>query len=93
MAVGEVVYESGATLSHVYFPTNAIDSLLYVMENGASAHPSQEQLIHPASSKLGLSRHQRLRARVDVLNGEPVFAQYRLARCRRAEPVRANHIT
>jgi len=32
-----VVYESGATLTHVYFPTTAIVSLLYVMENGASA--------------------------------------------------------
>jgi CRP-like cAMP-binding protein len=37
MPLGEVVYESGATLSHVYFPTNAIISLLYVMANGASA--------------------------------------------------------
>jgi CRP-like cAMP-binding protein len=35
--LGEVVYESGATLSHVYFPTTAIVSLLYVLENGASA--------------------------------------------------------
>jgi CRP-like cAMP-binding protein len=32
-----VLYESGGTLSHVYFPTDAIISLLYVMENGASA--------------------------------------------------------
>jgi len=32
-----VLYESGRTLSHVYFPTTAIVSLLYVMENGASA--------------------------------------------------------
>jgi CRP-like cAMP-binding protein len=32
-----VLYESGSTLSHVYFPTSAIVSLLYVMENGASA--------------------------------------------------------
>jgi len=32
-----VLYESGATLSHVYFPTTAIVSLLYVMENGESA--------------------------------------------------------
>jgi CRP-like cAMP-binding protein len=37
MALGEVLYESGATLSHVYFPTTAIVSLLYVMQNGASA--------------------------------------------------------
>jgi CRP-like cAMP-binding protein len=37
MPLGQVLYESGRTLSHVYFPTNAIVSLLYVMENGASA--------------------------------------------------------
>jgi CRP-like cAMP-binding protein len=37
LPLGEVLYESGATLSHVYFPTTAIVSLLYVMENGASA--------------------------------------------------------
>ena len=37
MPLGHVLYESGRTLSHVYFPTTAIVSLLYVMENGASA--------------------------------------------------------
>ena len=37
MPLGEVLYESGGTLTHVYFPTTAIVSLLYVMENGASA--------------------------------------------------------
>jgi CRP-like cAMP-binding protein len=37
MPLGGVLYESGSTLSHVYFPTTAIVSLLYVMENGASA--------------------------------------------------------
>jgi CRP-like cAMP-binding protein len=37
MPLGRVLYESGGTLSHVYFPTTAIVSLLYVMENGASA--------------------------------------------------------
>ena len=37
MPLGQVVYESGNTLSHVYFPTTAIVSLLYVMENGSSA--------------------------------------------------------
>jgi CRP-like cAMP-binding protein len=34
---GQVVYESGDRLDHVYFPTTAIVSLLYVMEDGASA--------------------------------------------------------
>lgn len=37
LKLGEVIYESGADVSHVYFPTTAIVSLLYVMENGASA--------------------------------------------------------
>jgi CRP-like cAMP-binding protein len=37
LPLGRVLYESGSTQSHVYFPTTAIVSLLYVMENGASA--------------------------------------------------------
>ena len=37
MPLGEVLYESGSTLHHVYFPATSIVSLLYVMENGASA--------------------------------------------------------
>jgi CRP-like cAMP-binding protein len=37
MPLGHVLYESGATLTHVYFPTTAIVSLLYVLESGASA--------------------------------------------------------
>jgi CRP-like cAMP-binding protein len=37
MPLGQVLYESGATLTHIYFPTTSIVSLLYVMENGASA--------------------------------------------------------
>lgn len=37
MPLGHVLYEPGATLSHVYFPTTAIVSLLYVTESGASA--------------------------------------------------------
>jgi CRP-like cAMP-binding protein len=37
MPLGQVLYESGATLAHVVFPATAIVSLLYVMENGASA--------------------------------------------------------
>lgn len=37
MPLGQVLYESGTALSHVYFPTTSIVSLLYVMENGASA--------------------------------------------------------
>jgi CRP-like cAMP-binding protein len=37
MALGRVLYESGMRLNHVYFPTTSIVSLLYVMNDGASA--------------------------------------------------------
>ncbi|MBB6245656.1 Crp/Fnr family transcriptional regulator [Rhodanobacter sp. A1T4] len=37
LPLGKVLYESGSNLSHVYFPTSSIISLLYVMEDGASA--------------------------------------------------------
>jgi CRP-like cAMP-binding protein len=37
LPLGEVLYESGDTVEHVYFPIDAIVSLLYVMESGASA--------------------------------------------------------
>ncbi|MEJ7616077.1 MAG: Crp/Fnr family transcriptional regulator [Pyrinomonadaceae bacterium] len=36
-ALGEVVYESGAKMASIYFPTTAIISLLYLMDNGSSA--------------------------------------------------------
>ena len=37
MTLGDVLYESGDKLRYVYFPTTSIISLLYVMEDGASA--------------------------------------------------------
>jgi CRP-like cAMP-binding protein len=37
LPLGKALYESGDRLNHVYFPTTAIVSLLYVLENGASA--------------------------------------------------------
>lgn len=37
LKLGEVLYESGDQMTHVYFPTTAIISLLYIMENGATA--------------------------------------------------------
>lgn len=40
LPLGKVLYESGDTMRNVYFPTNSIISLLYVMENGASAEIS-----------------------------------------------------
>lgn len=38
--LGHVLYESGDRLHHVYFPTDSIVSLLYMMEDGASAEIS-----------------------------------------------------
>jgi CRP-like cAMP-binding protein len=40
MPLGEVLYESGDVLRHVYFPTDSIISLLYVLADGASAEIS-----------------------------------------------------
>ena len=40
MPLGNVLYESGDTMRHVYFPVDCIISLLYVMEDGASAEIS-----------------------------------------------------
>src|SRR5450631_2426542 len=37
MKLGDVLYEPGVRLRHVYFPTTSIVSLLYVMADGASA--------------------------------------------------------
>lgn len=37
LPLGKVLHESGVGLSHVYFPTTAIVSLLYVLADGASA--------------------------------------------------------
>jgi len=35
--LGDVLYESGDKMDYAYFPTTAIISMLYVMENGATA--------------------------------------------------------
>jgi CRP-like cAMP-binding protein len=40
LSLGRVLYESGDAMKNVYFPTDSIVSLLYVMENGASAEIS-----------------------------------------------------
>lgn len=37
LRLGDVLYESGATLDHVYFPTSAIVSLLFALRDGSSA--------------------------------------------------------
>ncbi|CAM3823233.1 Crp/Fnr family transcriptional regulator [Polynucleobacter arcticus] len=37
LPLGKVLYEPGTKMSHVYFPSTAIVSLLYALENGSSA--------------------------------------------------------
>jgi CRP-like cAMP-binding protein len=37
LVLGKVIYESDEKMDYVYFPTTAIISLLYIMENGSSA--------------------------------------------------------
>src|SRR5271170_2422074 len=37
LPLGKVLYESGDTLRHIYFPTDSIVSLLYVLKDGGSA--------------------------------------------------------
>lgn len=37
LKLGQVLHESGDSMKYVYFPTTAIVSLLYIMENGATA--------------------------------------------------------
>ena len=37
LSLGQVLYESGEKMDYVYFPTTAIISLLYIMENGSTA--------------------------------------------------------
>ena len=36
-ALGDVVYDTGARLAHIYFPTTCVVSLIYTMEDGATA--------------------------------------------------------
>jgi CRP-like cAMP-binding protein len=37
LKLGQVLYESGQTMTHAYFPTDCVVSILYVMKNGESA--------------------------------------------------------
>jgi CRP-like cAMP-binding protein len=37
LSLGDVIYESNGRLTHAYFPTTSIVSLVYIMENGATA--------------------------------------------------------
>ena len=38
LRVGDALYEPGSQIHHVYFPTTAIVSLLYVTSNGSSSN-------------------------------------------------------
>jgi len=38
LRVGDALYEAGSQINHVYFPTTAIVSLLYVTSNGSSSN-------------------------------------------------------
>ena len=40
MPLGQVLYESGSLMKYAYFPTTAIISMHYVLENGASTEIS-----------------------------------------------------
>jgi len=78
LELGKVLYESGDTMRHVYFPTDSIVSLLYVMESGASAEISvvgNEGLIGIALF-MGGGKHAKSRdsaeCRVGVSAARPV---------------------
>jgi CRP-like cAMP-binding protein len=58
-ALGEVIYESGGQQSYIYFPTTAIISLLYLMENGSSA-------------EMGVAGHEGLVGIALFMGGETV---------------------
>jgi CRP-like cAMP-binding protein len=36
-ALGDLVYDTGARMAHIYFPTTCVVSLIYTMEDGATA--------------------------------------------------------
>lgn len=62
LPLGKVLYEPGDTMHHVYFPTNSIVSLLYVLESGASAEISvvgNEGVVGIALFMGGESTHSR----------------------------------
>jgi CRP-like cAMP-binding protein len=37
LALGDVVYDTGGHMAHIYFPTTAVVSLIYTMKDGATA--------------------------------------------------------
>jgi hypothetical protein len=61
MNLGDVLYESGAQLRHVYFPTTSIISLLYVMADGASAEIGRAPKISVRQGDDGLELQSAVR--------------------------------
>ncbi|WP_373510173.1 Crp/Fnr family transcriptional regulator [Thiocapsa sp.] len=52
LVLGQTLHESGGTLNHVFFPTTAVVSLLYVMEDGASAQTAVCNRHHTVDQQL-----------------------------------------
>ena len=56
LKLGQVLYESGETMSYAYFPTDCVISLLYVMKHGESADPAMTSITTVESSRAASSR-------------------------------------
>ena len=97
MPLGEALYESGIQMHYVYFPTTAIVSLLYVMEDGASAEIAvvgNEGIVGVALFMGGETTHQpgRRAKRRPRLSAEGAAVQGRvLSRRPDAPPIAALH--
>jgi hypothetical protein len=50
LALGDVIYEPGGCLDHIYFPASSVVSLLYTMEDGVTAEMAARRL---AGARLG----------------------------------------
>ena len=56
LKLGQVLYESGETMSYAYFPTDCVISLLYVTKHGESADPAMTSITTVESSRAASSR-------------------------------------
>ena len=68
MLLGDTLYEPGGQLSHVYFPTTSIISLLYIMESGVSAEIAgvgNRQEHAYSSEKTSIEAHDKDLASID----------------------------
>ena len=61
MPLGKVLYESGSTLSHVYFPTSSIVSLPYVVQSAGSGFRLNASLMLEEFNRAGPVLHLLLR--------------------------------